>query len=133
MGFYDIPINFTFLSGNRYEVGVYALPAPPGLGTALYTMELQHFDQNYCAVHSISCAPFTVGGLQVFEGGSCADSNPGGPPDCIGSSLTYLNDNFPHLRMTTDVAEVPEPATLLLFGTTLLGIGVIRRKKIQKQ
>jgi len=50
--------------------------------------------------------------------------------DCVpgGASATTINQWF-YQRDGGNVPEVPEPATMLLFSTALLGLGFMRRKK----
>lgn len=45
-----------------------------------------------------------------------------------GSTLSDFYNSH-HSRDGGDVPEVPEPATMLLFSTALLGLGFMRRKK----
>lgn len=49
----------------------------------------------------------------------------------IADSSSGVSDifNSHHYRRDNDVPEVPEPATMLLFSTALLGLGFMRRKK----
>lgn len=55
----------------------------------------------------------------------------------VSKDISILNDqsglsdlyNSHHYRRDGDIPDVPEPATMLLFSTALLGLGLMRRKK----
>ena len=62
----------------------------------------------------------------LFNASSCDGFN---DQDCTtGASATTFGQFF-YQEDRSDVPEVPEPATMLLFSTALLGLGFMRRKK----
>ena len=112
--FYDIPIAFSFTSGNRYDV---AFDTPGGFGAAPNLknwMEFTAFDPSL-----VDYAPFSVDGtVSVVDGGYGGD---------------YRNHNFPHTRLTMDGGDdqtvIPEPSTYLSLGAGLLLLGYLRSRK----
>jgi len=87
MGFYDVPISFTFQAGHRYSVGFnQVLPAPGwGLNT---NMEFYHY--GLAQAHdppNRDNRPFTIGGtVKVLNGG-------------YGGDMSQYN--LPHIRLVT--------------------------------
>ena len=47
----------------------------------------------------------------------------------ITGSGTIGNENHAFLLTPVTVAEVPEPGTLALMGTGIIGLGLLRRRK----
>lgn len=54
--------------------------------------------------------------------------NPNLPTCSLGASATTITQRF-YQTPGGDLTDVPEPATMLLFSTALLGLGFMRRKK----
>jgi hypothetical protein len=103
LDFYDVPVSYTFLSGNRYDVAFNITPGGWGIGD--YDMELYSFDY--------PDTPYTVDGLATVLDGS-------------GGATGYANFLMPHVRLETGRA-VPLPAAAWL-GLGLLGVlGAARR------
>jgi hypothetical protein len=96
MTFYDVPLTFTFLAGNRYAVGFSSLAAG-GWGNTINNMEFYKYDPTLPGY-----APYTVAGaLTVLDGGADGD---------------FKNDNMPHVRVDSNI---PEPGAWVLLGTGL--------------
>jgi len=62
------------------------------------------------------------------------------PPGYLYSSLVYTFEPFPSplpsngvVDMGADIGAIPEPTTLLLFGTTMAGLGLAARWRKRKQ
>lgn len=48
-------------------------------------------------------------------------------PDCVGPAWAYRHATY-YLFPSPDLAPIPEPTTLLLFGATAAGLGLLVRR-----
>lgn len=103
MDFYDVPISFAFLAGQRYDVAFRSLD-PDGWGFGRNTMEFYRY--NYPA------PAYQVGDVEVLDGGC---------EGCAG----YGNSVMPHVRLKT---AVPEPGTMVFLGAGIVLMGWVRRR-----
>lgn len=70
--------------------------------------------------------------LTISDGSYCGDTlTKDIICESIGGTPGFISDitNSHHYQRDGDVPEVPEPATMLLFSSALLGLGYMRRKK----
>lgn len=98
--FYNLPINFTLLNGQSYDIGIdfHSFNDPNLL------IEYYFFDAG-------SNPPFNVGPFEVIDGEQSHD---------------FTNFLAPNLEVN---GSVPEPGTVLMIGTGMLGLtGTLRRK-----
>lgn len=103
LAFYDIPIGFTFIAGNRYDIA-FSSNNVGGWGSGVNNMEFYNFN--------FPSSAYTVDGLvSVVDGGA------GG---------NYTNNIMPHIRLNTSVPEPSSVTFLLLAAGRLLS----RRKRI---
>jgi hypothetical protein len=114
-GFYDVPINFTFNAGSRYDL-VFRSLDPGGWGFGANNIEFYDFD--FFSGH----ATYGVGGLVSVLDGSCHPA-----PDA--GCGNYSNSVMPHTRFETVSTALPEPLTLTLLGTGLFATAVWRRRR----
>jgi len=116
LAFYDIPINFTFLSGNRYDLAFRSLDTG-GWGFGLNNMEFYSFD------FFNGNAAYAVGPVTVIDG-DCHTLSPGG-----SFCANYANSVMPHVRFDQGEVQVSEPSALLLFGSGLICLTSLLRRR----
>lgn len=95
-----------------------------GLAAEVFTFRLAFDDTDYLYGEDVSGAPQNLGGDMTFWfGGSMGDNSNG--PDSVYQYQYEGNMVLTGVR----VNNIPEPATLALFGLGLAGAGAMRRKK----
>jgi PEP-CTERM motif len=109
LGFYDIPIVFTFVAGQTYDVAFRSV-APFTWGNP-FTYNMQF----YAYENGTPGGPYTVGPVLVLDG-ACHPSTFCG---------RYGNFALPHVQLNVDAitapapTTTPEPSTFLLLGAGL--------------
>jgi len=111
LGFYDVPINFTFVSGVDYDINI----SFGSLTGAIGIFSPQYFPFNNSNNNPANF--FSVGPIRVRDGEANGDA--------AANVLT------PRLRVVTrsQVEPVPEPATMFLLGTGLAVVAAKVRKR----
>ena len=93
----------------------------------LTTGQIQTVVDGYGYADNTGSASFVVNEGDVIElmaDASNYDANPG-----VNGTITLTDAVFPGAVMAAEIS-VPEPGSLLLLGTAMLGIGCIRRKHV---
>jgi hypothetical protein len=108
--FYDVPLSFDFVSGNRYYLA-FTADGANGWGFGINNMRFFNFN--------FPDSPFTVGDVSVVDGG------------CFGVDCAEGFDNtvMPLIRLQTTTegdgqSTVPEPSGAALSMLLLTGMGI---------
>jgi hypothetical protein len=119
------------------------IPANPNQSLVILSLTLLQSSPVPGAGHTTWGFDLGGGGTQlplqtIFGGGPTFMELPIGPqpPPYHYSSLVYTFDPFPFtipsngiVDVGADIGAIPEPTTLLLFGTTMAGLGLVRWRR----
>lgn len=84
----------------------------------------------WSAIPGLAAPPLATFGSGAFAGSFALPGGPAGPYDGVLAARITHTSAFQVTSFDFEASEVPEPTTMLLFGTGLAGIaGISRRKK----
>jgi len=101
-------------------------------GSPANTMSLQAYYDNTNALHGHGTL---IGDTGLFASADAFHINSGDTPSgdfslTLAATINHAGGMFEHSSFNADLNPLPEPGTILLLGFGLLGLGIIRRKKI---
>lgn len=115
----DIPANTVLLTGNFGNVSVKKFPGSPFKIAGAAFLDTK--DNKLEALFGLPDLPGWLGNFNISFDAT------GAPPNGFASTHVFSGD----VLNTLPVPPVPEPATLLLLGTGLLGLGGAARRKFK--
>ena len=110
LDFYEIPLSFSFVAGNYYDLAFYQLNGSTGWGNGINNLGMFAFDYRNSPAYSVGAA------VKVIDGG-CFDNG------CNG----YDNFGIPYVRMNT-ATVTPEPGTIVMLALGLAALTFARRR-----